>query len=41
MAAELDKANDWVSGRNALGLLKAEGLTLVADRLEFGHLRPA
>jgi very-short-patch-repair endonuclease len=37
----IDKVNDWVSVRNALELLKSEGLTLVADRLEFGHLQPA
>jgi hypothetical protein len=39
--ANIDKVNDWVSARNALTLLREEGLTLIADRLEVGNLRPA
>jgi very-short-patch-repair endonuclease len=37
----IDKVNDWVFARNAIETLRAEGLELIADRLEVGDLHPA
>jgi very-short-patch-repair endonuclease len=39
--ANIDKVNEWVSARNALVSLRAEGLALIADRLEANDLCPA
>jgi very-short-patch-repair endonuclease len=39
--ANIDEVNEWVSARNALVSLRAEGLAPIADRLEVGDLRPA
>ena len=39
--SNIDEVNEWVSARNALVSLRAEGLALIADHLEVGDLRPA